>query len=172
MGPLNDPLAPPPAAPPPGPPPTPPGDLPAAPPPAMPPPPSMTVPSPVQPEVTQASGGSSKKPMMIAVIIVLLIAILGVGGFFAFNGMNKKPAEQEAGTNTGEMSDTTDQDIENLNTEIEQIEIADPAGDLMEIDQQITAIDASASPSAAVKPSASTKASPSPKASAATPIDR
>jgi hypothetical protein len=158
MGPLNDqPAAPPPsspASPSLTPPPTSPGDLPSAPP--MPPPaPAST--GAIKPEVTQAAGGS-KKPVMIAIIIVLIIAILGIGGFFIFNIMIK-PADEEP-AETEETAGSSNQDIENLNTEVKQIEITDPEADLMEVDQQINTIDASASPSAAVKPAASAKASP------------
>ena len=144
MGPTNDPLTPPPGAPPPvAPPPTPPGDLPVAP--AMPPPAPAGM-GPVQPEVTQAPGGSSKKPMMIAIIIVLLIAILGVGGFFAFNMMGQ-PTDDKVVPPT-QTEDTTNADVEALNDEVEGIELGDPASDMAEIDSQINAIDASASPSA------------------------
>lgn len=147
MGPENNSLTPPPTTPPPAvPPPTPPGDLPAAP---VIPAPEPVAPTAVKPEVTQAPGGSSKKPMMIAIIIVLIIAILGVGGFFAFNTMQQKPAAEAEPVKTEEgTEDTSKKDIENLNSEVAQIELTDPDADLAEVDKDIAAIDASPASSA------------------------
>jgi len=159
----NDPLAPPPA------PPTPPltpsptsmGDLPPAPPAATQPLPQPVIPP--APEVTQSAGDTgSKKPMMIALIVALVIAILGVGGFYAYTIMGTpKDVETEQ---TKESPDTSSQDIKNLGAEVQDIELADPETALMEIDKEITALDAT--PAASVKPSASVKATPTPKASA------
>lgn len=117
---------------------------PAVPPPIPPTPAGGSV--PVIPEVTQA-GGSSKKPVMIAVIIVLLIAILGTGGYFAYKMMGvPKQAEEQTETSV----DTTGKDLGNLETETQEVQITDPDSDLLEIDQDINALDASASPSAAI----------------------
>ena len=85
--------------------------------------------------------------MMIAIIIVLVIAILAVAAFFAFNMMNKD-ATQDTGDKMEETSDISSKDIEELNNEVEGITLTDPDSDLMEVDQQINSIDASATPSA------------------------
>lgn len=98
----------------------------------------------VVPEMAK-SGGSSKKPVMIAVIIVLLIAILGTGGYFAYK-MTGVPEQTEEQTET--TVDNTGKDLDNLETETQGIQITDPESDLVEINQDINALDPSASPSA------------------------
>ena len=125
------------------------------------------------PEVTQAPPGS-KKPMMIALIIVLVIAILGVGGFYAYTLMSA-PKDTKTADET-KAPDTSKADVEALNSEVVGIDVPDPDAALTEIDTEITALDAT--PAASVKPSPSAKASPSPKispspkASASPTIDR
>lgn len=112
------------------------------------PPPNPPAPSsgavPVVPVITPAGGGS-KKPVMIAVIIVLLIAILGTGGYFAYKMMGV-PEQTEEQTET--TVDNTGKDLGNLETEMQGIQITDPESDLVEINQDINALDSPASPSA------------------------
>ena len=81
--------------------------------------------------------------MMMAIIVVLILLILAAGGFYYYQMMAAQPAE-EVQTDT-----TTDNsELDSLNEELDSVQITDPEGDLMEIDQQIITLDASSSASA------------------------
>lgn len=101
------------------------------------PPPSVGLPSqlPGNPEIKQSSGG---KKMMIIIISILVLAILGVGGYYFYMQYSQKNKQPVPETNQ------TDQDLVNLQTETEKIELTDPSGDLSEVDSEINLLEATA----------------------------
>ncbi len=111
-----------------------------------PPPPGLPSQLPPSPEVTQAKGGSKK--MMMVFIMVLIALILAVGGYYYYITMQKAPSGANPET---ENTAASVNEFDGLETEVKNIEVTDPADDLMDVDKEINLLDASASPSASVK---------------------
>lgn len=102
-------------------------------------PPSGGLPSqlPGNPEITSSSGGGKK--MMMIIIIILVLAILGVGGYYFYMQYTRKVTQPAPQTTQ------QDQDLVNLKTEAESIEVTDPSGDLVEVDSEINLLEATPS---------------------------
>lgn len=82
------------------------------------------------------SGGSKKMMIVIALIVVIL---LGIGGYYFYSTMMNQPGE------TPETDTQSDADLTGLETELEQIQVTDPDGDLLEVDKEITLLEATPS---------------------------
>lgn len=102
-------------------------------------PPSAGLPPqlPGNPEITQSSGGGKK--MMTIIIIILVLAILGVGGYYFYTQYAQKTTQPVPQTVQ------PDQDLINLQTEADGIEVTDPSGDLVEVDSEINLLEATPS---------------------------
>lgn len=95
---------------------------------------------PTTPDISKTSGGSKK--MMMVIIIILVLAVLGVGGYFAYSMMGSKTDSSEEAQ---EEVTTPTPDLSGLETELEDIEITDPERDLAEIDKDISLLEATPS---------------------------
>ena len=87
------------------------------------------------PEVSKPQG-SSKKIMFVGIIVVVLI-ILGIGVYYFYSTMNKPVSEPEV-TEAPQSTEELDQ----LNSELEGVDVTDPEGDLVEVDQEIILLEA------------------------------
>lgn len=94
---------------------------------------------PGNPQVNPSSGGGKK--MMIIIIAVLVLAILGVGVYYFYMQYGKKSPQPETQTTQ------STQELNNLQTEVESIEVTDPAADLVEVDKEINLLEATPSAS-------------------------
>lgn len=107
-------------------------------PPIVPPPAGQGLP-PELPHVDQENKSGGKKMMMIGVIVILLL-LLGGAGYYYYSTMTGTPVEEVVETQS-----VPDSELTNLQTEIDQIEVADPEADLAGIDEEIKLIEATPS---------------------------
>lgn len=88
-------------------------------------------------QVSKASGKSGMFIMMSIIVVILII--LGIGGYYFYTNMG------QAGNKQTPQTPQNTQELTGLATELEGVELADPEGDLKEIDREITLLEATPS---------------------------
>lgn len=98
---------------------------------------------PNSPQVNKAPGKSGKFILMS--IIVLIVIILGIGGYYFYANMNLSGNKQTPESPKATQNNQNKEEVAGLATELEELELTDPEGDLEEINQEINSLEATQS---------------------------